>query len=154
MNFKQKVESCSKICGTHVNVSDPIISEIFGSLGYDFVWIDMEHTSLSCEQVHNHILAARSAGTPAIVRVPVHDLSNTKRILEMGPDGIIFPMVHNLEEAKELLSWCIYPPCGERGCDPKVLFAMDLIANPITMLMDTKSFADLFRLKQNPYWMI
>ena len=119
MTIKEKVLAAMPICGTHVNLSDPIVTEIFSSLGYDFIWADMEHTSLSCEQVYHHLLAARAYQTPFFVRVPADDLTVTKRVLEMGIDGIIFPMVKNAEHAKQLLDYTLYPPYGKRGCGPK-----------------------------------
>ena len=119
MNIKEKVNAALPICGTHVNLTAPIVTEIFASVGYDFIWVDMEHTALSCEQVYHHLLAARACGTPVFVRVPVDDLTVTKRIVEMGVDGIIFPMVKNAEHAKQLLDNTLYPPYGTRGCGPK-----------------------------------
>lgn len=119
MTIKEKVEKVMELTGTHSNLSDTIVTEIYGALDYDFVWIDMEHTMLSCEQVYHHILAAKSAGMAAFVRVPVNDLTNTKRVLEMGIDGIIFPMVRDAAHAKELMDITLYPPIGKRGCGPK-----------------------------------
>lgn len=119
MTIKEKVAAGMPICGTHTNLCDPTVSEIMGGMGYDFLWLDMEHTPLSAEQVHLHLLAARAGGTPMFVRVPVDDLTNTKRVLEMGPDGIIFPMVRDYEHACQLLSNTLYPPYGTRGSGPK-----------------------------------
>ena len=119
MTFQEKVRTGMPLCGAHVHVCDVIPTEIFASLGYDYIWIDMEHTTLSPEQVHHHIIAARNEGSAAVVRVPVHDLTMTKRVMEIGPDGIVFPMVHDAKEAEELLSWTLYPPSGARGCGPK-----------------------------------
>lgn len=119
MTIKEKVNARLPMTGTHVNLSDPIVTEILSSIGYDFVWVDMEHTSLSCEQVHTHLLAAKAGGTPVIVRVPVDDLTFTKRILEMGPAAVVFPMVRDAEHAKRLLDDTLYPPYGTRGCGPK-----------------------------------
>lgn len=119
MNIKEKVLAASPIFGTHTNLSDVAITQIYGALGYDFIWVDMEHTTLSCEQVHMHLLAAKAEETPVFVRVPADDLTNTKRILEMGPDGIIFPMVRDYKHACELLSNTLYPPYGKRGCGPR-----------------------------------
>ncbi len=119
MTIKEKVQKALPLTGVHTNLSDPIITEIFSFLNYDFVWIDMEHTMLSCEQVYNHILATKASDTAAFVRVPVDDLTNTKRVLEMGPDGIIFPMVRDAEHAKKLLDNTLYPPIGKRGCGPR-----------------------------------
>lgn len=130
MTIKEKVAKALPICGTHVNVSDTIITEIFASLGYDFIWVDMEHTTLSAEQVYHHLLAAKSAGTPVFVRVPVDDLTMTKRVLEMGPAGIIFPMVKDAEHAKRLLDNTLYPPYGTRGCGPKGAVRYGLDSEP------------------------
>jgi len=72
----------------------------------------MEHTYTSYKEVLCHLNAARSTGTPAIIRVPQNDLTATKKILEMDPDGIIFPMVRTAEEAKALIDMTLYPPRG------------------------------------------
>ena len=119
MNIKEKVLERQPIFGTHVNLTDPIVTEIFASLEYDFIWVDMEHTALSCEQVYHHLLAAKAGGTPVFVRVPADDLTVTKKVLEMGIDGIVFPMVRDAEHAKKLLANTLYPPYGTRGCGPK-----------------------------------
>ena len=116
--LRQKLESGVPMCGTHVNFCDPSICEIVGQLGFDFIWIDMEHSYLSLKELMGHLEAARAAGTPTIVRVPQHDLTYTKKILEMGPDGIIFPMIHNAAEAEELVKYALYPPYGTRGFGP------------------------------------
>ena len=50
--------------------------------------------------------------------MPQNDLTATKKILEMGPDGIIFPMVRSLREAEELIEMTLYPPRGTRGFGP------------------------------------
>lgn len=119
MTIKEKVTAALPISGTHVNLTDPIVTEIYAALGYDFIWVDMEHTALSCEQVYHHLLAAKAGGTPVFVRVPVDDLTVTKKVLEMGIDGIIFPMVKDAAHAKKLLDNTLYPPYGTRGCGPK-----------------------------------
>ncbi len=119
MNIKEKVTSGQPICGTHIHLSDTCVTEIAAALGYDFLWVDMEHTTLSCEQVHMHLLVARSAGTPVFVRVPVDDFTVAKRVLETGVDGIIFPMIRDAEHARRMIAYTLYPPYGNRGCGPK-----------------------------------
>lgn len=119
VNLKEKVSQQCLMKGTHVHLLDASITEMVSYLGYDFIWLDMEHTQVSCENAYHHILAAHLGGTPIIVRVPVDDLTVTKRILEIGVDGIVFPMVKSYEHAKELISWTLYPPFGQRGCGPK-----------------------------------
>ena len=117
--LKEKIKAGGRLCGTHVSLAEPSLCEIIGNLGFDFIWIDMEHSYLSCKDVIIHANAARTTGTPVIVRVPQHDLTYTKRVLEMGVEGIIFPMVKNAEEMNELLSFTLYPPYGARGFGPQ-----------------------------------
>ncbi len=119
MTLKEKVSKALPFCGTHVNMAEPMVMEILGSLGYDFIWVDMEHTYISPEQIYHHLLAAKGVGAQVVVRVPVNDLTVTKRVLEMGVDGVVFPMVRDAAHAKELLDWTLYPPYGKRGCGPK-----------------------------------
>ncbi len=128
--LKEKVEACEQICGTHVALADPSMCEIIGHLGYDFIWVDMEHSFLSAKEVFIHANAARAAGTPVIVRVPQHDLTVTKRMLEIGVEGIIFPMIHNAAEMNEMLSYTLYPPYGQRGFGPQraVRYGLDDVA--------------------------
>ncbi len=118
LTLKERVRRREKLCGTIISLSDPAIGEIFGNVGYDYVWIDMEHTFMSYRDVLCHMNAARSAGTAAIVRVPQNDLTATKKVVDMGPDGIIFPMVHNRTEADEQIAMTLYPPRGTRGFGP------------------------------------
>jgi len=116
--LRLKLESKQKILGTLVSLTDPCLCEIMGNIGYDCVWIDTEHTYMSYKDVLCHLNAARSSGIPAVVRLPQNDLTATKRILEMGPEGIIFPMVKSTGEIKELMEMTLYPPHGTRGFGP------------------------------------
>lgn len=116
--LRLKLNSGKKICGTLVSLTDPCLCEIMGNIGYDCVWIDMEHTYMSYKDVLCHLNAAKSAAISSVVRLPQNDLTATKKILEMGPDGIIFPMVKSAKELKDLIEMTLYPPNGTRGFGP------------------------------------
>ncbi len=116
--LRDKIEKRQKILGTLVSLTDPCLCEIMGNIGYDCVWIDTEHTYMSHKDVLCHLNAARSANIPAVVRLPQNDLTETKRVLEMGPDGIIFPMARSVDEFKGLIEMTLYPPHGTRGFGP------------------------------------
>ncbi len=117
-NLRERIKHGEKLCGSIVSLTDPCLCEIIGNVGYDFIWIDMEHTYISYKEVLCHLNASRSVGTPAVVRVPQSDLTVTKKILEMDPEGIIFPMVRTAEEIKGLIDMTLYPPLGNRGFGP------------------------------------
>ena len=116
--LKDKIISKQKTVGMHVSLSDPISAAIVGKAGYDFIWVDLEHSPVGFTTLLNHITAIKAGGTPVIVRVPQNDLTYTKKVLEMGVDGIIFPMVKSAKEANEQISWTLYPPEGTRGFGP------------------------------------
>lgn len=63
--------------------------------------------------MESHLIAAKAAGTPTMVRVTWNDIPNIKRVLEAGPDAIVVPMVNSVEEAKRAIDTCIYPPGGK-----------------------------------------
>lgn len=116
--LNKRVKNNEKLIGMYVQLTDISIARIAGLAGYDFVWVDTEHSYMSCETVLGHIMALRSTGTPVVVRLPQDDLTFTKKILEMGVDGVIFPVVRTAEEARRLVSSTLYPPYGNRGFGP------------------------------------
>jgi len=120
MNYMKDKISRGEIClGTHISLYDPCITELLGNVGYDYLWIDTEHTAIDLQTLQMHLIAARASGTAAIVRVPCVDQVRVKPILEMGPDGIVFPQVNSYEMAKTAVEACMYPPKGNRGFGPR-----------------------------------
>lgn len=82
-SLRSKLENGEKICGSLVCLTDPCLCEIMGNVGFDCVWIDMEHTYMSYKDVLCHLNAAKSSGISSVVRLPQNDLTATKKILEM-----------------------------------------------------------------------
>lgn len=105
--------------GGHVFLTDPSLSEAMACHGYDFIWIDAEHGPFDKERILSHIVAANAGGAAAIVRVVTNDAAVIKPILEMGPDGIIIPMVCSAKQARDAIAACLYPPKGIRGFGPR-----------------------------------
>ena len=115
----QKMKHGELVVGTHVNLSDLSVSEQLGVLGFEFVWIDYEHAPLDRQTVMNHIIACKAGNTAAFVRLPWNDPVLAKPILEMGPDGLVFPFIRTAEEAEAAVAACRYPPKGIRGFGPR-----------------------------------
>ena len=116
--LRQTMSKRQLIRGALVSLTDPCLCEIMGNVGFDCVWIDTEHTYVSFKDVLCHLNSASSSKIASLVRLPQNDLTATKKILEMGPDGILFPMVTSLDEFNELMSMTLYPPHGTRGFGP------------------------------------
>ena len=105
--------------GTHVSLNNPVITELLGGCGFDYVWIDTEHTTVTLEQLQMHFIAAKAAGVAAVARVAWNDPVRLKPVLEMGPDGVVIPMVNSYEEALKAVQAFLYPPHGNRGYGPQ-----------------------------------
>ncbi len=116
---KGKLASGELVLGTHVSLADSCVTELLGDVGFDLLWIDTEHSPLDKSGLVLHLVAARAAGAAAFVRVPWNDPVLAKPVLEMGIDGIIFPMIRTEEEARRAVSACLYPPDGIRGFGPR-----------------------------------
>jgi 4-hydroxy-2-oxoheptanedioate aldolase len=116
--LKTRLRACEAVAGMHVTLSDSCITEMCGSLDYDFIWIDTEHTAIDYHFLLQHLIAAKAAGVNSLVRLPWNDEILAKRVLEMGPTGVIFPMINSAEELDRAMQSTLYPPLGTRGFGP------------------------------------
>ncbi len=114
--LQKVIKSGSVALGAVLMLNDPLIAEIAGYAGLDFVWIDGEHGLFNPETIKNMITSAASADCAALVRVRSNDANLIKPVLDMNPAGVIIPMVKNADEAEYAVSACRYPPRGIRGC--------------------------------------
>lgn len=105
--------------GGALSLTDPTCAEILAQIGFDFVFIDMEHTVLDAHLLHGLFMGFHGTETVPIVRVVTHDPGPIKRILDLGAGGIIVPMVNNAAEARSVVAACKYPPQGIRGSGPR-----------------------------------
>ena len=131
--FRKALESGHRLFGTHVNLTDYRVCEMLGGVGFDYLWVDMEHIATSFSDMERHLIAAKAAGTPCVVRVTWNDIPHIKRVLEAGPDAIVVPMVNSMEEAQRAIDTCIYPPEGKRGFGPcrAVRYGLDSVKDYI-----------------------
>ena len=113
--LKQKLNQRKRTFAAWTSLGHPSISEIFSRMGVDFVGIDIEHSTISLEQSHQIIAACQSNGTLCLPRVATHNPEMIKRLLDSGADGLIIPTVSTPQEVEKLISWCKYPPAGNRG---------------------------------------
>lgn len=128
MTLREKLKSGKTILGTHVSLNNPVITELVGSCGYDYIWIDTEHTTVTLEQLQMHIIAAKAAGTSSVVRIPWNDPVRLKPVLEMGPEGVVIPQVNSYDEALSAVKAFLYPPAGNRGYGPQRACRFGLMA--------------------------
>jgi 2-keto-3-deoxy-L-rhamnonate aldolase RhmA len=113
--LKSKFASRELVFGAWMSFSHPSIAEIFSSGDFDFLAIDMEHTTISLEQAQRIIAASQSFGVPCLPRPVSHSNDWIKPLLDSGADGIIAPLVNNLAASVNLNNLIKYPPQGKRS---------------------------------------
>lgn len=102
--------------GTWVNViRTPQITQMLATAGFDFMYVDMEHSCLSIETVGDLCYAALAAGLVPIVRPSGKDSHLLTRPLDNGAMGLLIPHVDTREEAESVAKAVRFPPLGERG---------------------------------------
>ena len=100
--------------GTFIFSTDPAMTEIAGSAGFDFVIIDMEHASLDSRDVQNHLRAAEAKGVTGFVRVGTRDPQAMARALDAGAAGIVLPHLGPADDTHRLAGAIRYSPMGSR----------------------------------------
>ncbi len=112
---KQLLREGKPAIGLVISVNHVDVAAHAANLGFDFLWVEMEHTPVSLDTLHQIVLATRGLKAMPFARVPVNELWTAKRILDAGAIGAIFPFTNSAELARQAVSACKYPPLGRRG---------------------------------------
>jgi 4-hydroxy-2-oxoheptanedioate aldolase len=98
-------------------VTEPWLTEVVGRIGYDLVWLDLEHRPFGIEVVNNLSLACRATGMDLMVRITKSGYHSAMQALEFGAHGLMIPHVRSVEEARQWVEYSRFPPAGKRGLD-------------------------------------
>lgn len=113
-NLKKKLRARERLFAGWISYSHPSITETFARAGFDLIFIDMEHSTISIEQGQRIIAASQSEGVPCIPRPVSHSNDYVKPLLESGCDGLLIQMVETPDQVKNLIKDIKYPPVGNR----------------------------------------
>jgi 2-keto-3-deoxy-L-rhamnonate aldolase RhmA len=91
------------------------MGRVLATCGFDFAFIDMEHSTIGIDTAAQIALACHDAGVRPLVRVPGYEHYLATRLLDRGAMGIVFPHVDTAEQAARLVDNCKYPPMGHRS---------------------------------------
>ena len=112
---KAKLMAGEPVFGINPDIDHPDMVEILGYLGYDYVWLDCEHGSLTEDSINHCIRAAYATDITPLVRVPVNAPHVILRYLEQGAQGIIVPHINSKKDAQAVVEAAKYGPVGKRG---------------------------------------
>jgi 4-hydroxy-2-oxoheptanedioate aldolase len=115
--IKRKLRTDQPALVTALQLNDPVVFELASMMGFDGLWIDMEHHCLSLESASGLMRAARVGTSDIVARPAKGEFMRMGRMLEAGAQAIMYPRCDDAEEAAEVVRWCKFAPLGQRGFD-------------------------------------
>ncbi|MDC1066094.1 aldolase/citrate lyase family protein [Candidatus Pseudothioglobus singularis] len=115
LNLAKKLKNNNLTIGAWITIYNPSIAEIFANAGFDWVVIDLEHSSINLSEAENLIRVVELSGATPLVRLTSNDSDQIKRVMDAGSHGVIVPMVKTLKDVQNAINSVKYPPVGVRG---------------------------------------
>ncbi len=112
---KEKLARGEKVFGGTVTTSDPSIYCAMANSGFDYLWIEMQHSPLTYDEVARMIWACRGAPAIPFIRVPDATPGDIQKAVDVGALGVIVPLVDTVEEIHSAVQYAKYPPLGKRS---------------------------------------
>jgi len=158
---KTQLRQGKSVIGVVIAVNNVEVATHAASLGFDFIWMEMEHSPISLETVRNIVLATRGLPALPFARPPVNELWMAKRVLDAGVLGVIFPFTRTPQLARQAVASCRYPPVGLRGsgadlakvCWPEAENYYDFADENVlvvAMVEDTSALAQIDEIASTP----
>lgn len=112
---KLKLAAGKQVVGGTVSIPDPDTYCAMANAGFDFLWIEMQHSPMSYQNVAHMIMACKGAPAMPFIRVPDATESDIQKAVDMGAVGIIIPMVEDIQKVHNAIKFAKYPPTGKRS---------------------------------------
>ncbi|MEM6985335.1 MAG: aldolase/citrate lyase family protein [Pseudomonadota bacterium] len=113
--FLSAIRSGTPQIGLWISLANNVSAEVVADAGFDWVLVDTEHSPNELQSVLSQLQVFAASDTTAIVRPQWNDPVLTKRFLDIGAQGLLFPMVQSPAEADAAVAATRYPPRGIRG---------------------------------------
>lgn len=94
---------------------DPVFLEIAGHMGFDVIWIEMEHAGITFAEAADLCRMARGTGMLSMIRIPDARRESVLKAAECGPDMLDVPMIERPEQMADLVRYARFAPQGARG---------------------------------------
>lgn len=113
--FKKRLLAKERMVGSWCMSGAPGIVELMGWTGFDFITIDGEHGPYTLDGLLNSLRALAGTPTDAVVRIENDNPTLIKRVLDIGAQTLLVPMIDTPEQAAAVVAATRYPPEGTRG---------------------------------------
>ena len=101
--------------GSWITLAHPAIAEIMAKAGFEWLVVDLEHSTITIRETEELIRVIDLCGSKAFVRLTANNPNQIKRVLDAGAHGIIVHMINTPDDAEKAANAMFYPPKGTRG---------------------------------------
>jgi 2-keto-3-deoxy-L-rhamnonate aldolase RhmA len=112
---KTKLAQGKQVVGGTVQIPDPDTYCAMANSGFDFLWIEMQHSPLTYQDVAHMVGACKGAPAMPFVRIPDATEGDVQKAVDLGAVGIIIPMVEDIQKVRNAIKFAMYPPRGKRS---------------------------------------
>lgn len=113
--FKAALKRGEQHYGLWLALASGYTAEICAGAGYDWLLVDAEHAPNDMQTLVAQLQVLEHSASHAIVRPPIGETWIIKRLLDIGAQTLLVPMVESAEQAEQLVKAVRYPPHGVRG---------------------------------------
>ncbi len=111
-------QSGNPVINAWLSIPNSFTAEAFGKMGWDSITIDMQHGQNDYQTSIPMLQSLSSSQSVPMTRVPWSEPGIIMKMLDLGIMGIIAPMINTKEDCEKFVSYCYYPPIGERSFGP------------------------------------
>src|SRR3954451_14944698 len=112
---KTKLAAGKQVVGGTVLIPDPDLYCAMVNSGFDFLWIEMQHSPMTYQDVAHMVMGCKTATAMPFIRVPDATEGDIQKAVDLGAVGIIIPMVEDIQKVHNAIKFAKYPPTGKRS---------------------------------------
>jgi 2-keto-3-deoxy-L-rhamnonate aldolase RhmA len=103
------------LMGCGISSGSPRFAELAARMGFDVVWIEMEHAAADLAGAEAMCVAAEAGGAIPLIRAAGYGRQHILHPLEVGARIVVVPLVNDATAAREVVRHGKFRPLGRRG---------------------------------------
>ena len=117
-NITEIINEGKVVINGWLSIPNSFASELMASVEWDSITLDLQHGLIDYSSSISMLQSINNSTKPSLARVPWNEPGIIMKMLDLGVSGIICPMINNQKECEKFVSYCKYPPIGERSFGP------------------------------------
>ncbi len=114
-SFRRALLDRRVLVGSWIQVNHPTPAEILAGAGFDWIGVDLEHSDIDEVSFAAILRGMHGRGAVPVARVRANEVIAIRRVLDLGAQAVLVPLVGTASDAERAVRAAKYPPRGIRG---------------------------------------